>query len=182
MEQKDYKLEIMKFLLKKKSHVRKIAKQINTNHMIITRKMQELYKNNVVDFNQEGKNKVFFIKKTAEARGQIIITEQYKLLQTLHKYPILRAIVEKLQNNKKIKLAILFGSYAKNLADKNSDIDMYIETKNRELKKELSLLDSKLNIKIGIYNKENNLIKEIEKDHIIIKGGEEYYEKSQFFN
>jgi len=181
MEQKSYKLEIINVLLKENSHVREIAKKLNVNHMMIVRKIKELSKENVVDFTQEGKNQTYFLKKTAESKAYVFITEQYNLVQTIAKYPGLRNIIEKIQGDKKIKLAILFGSYAKGLAGKDSDIDLFIETKNKSIKKELSLVDSKLNIKIGMYSKENNMIKEIDKNHIIIKGVESYYEKNQFF-
>ena len=90
-------------------------------------------------------------------------------------------IIEKIQNDKRIRLAILFGSYAKGLAKKDSDIDIFIETNNKKIKDDISLIDSKLSIKIGKYNKSNLLIKEIEKNHVIIKGGEYYYERNQFF-
>ncbi len=181
MEQKDYKLEIVLRLLKKGSHIRGIAKELNTNHMIIQRKMQILLKNNIVDFKEEGRNKVYFLKKTAEAYSYIIMAEQYNLTKILNKYPLLRNIIEKLQKDKRIKLALLFGSYAKELAKKDSDIDIYIETEDRAIKKEYNIIDSKLSIKIGKYNKGDNLIKEIEKNHIIIRGIEEFYEKNQFF-
>ncbi|MEK6812378.1 MAG: nucleotidyltransferase domain-containing protein [Nanoarchaeota archaeon] len=184
MEQKnykeDYRLEIINILLKGRMHVRGIAKKLEVNHMIISRKMQELFNENVVNFKQEGKNKVFFIKGTEEARNYVFITEQYKLLKVLSKYPLLRNIIEKIQKDKRIKLAILFGSYAKGLADEKSDVDIFIESNNRGIKKELSLLDSELSIKIGKYDKNNNLIKEIEKNHVIIKGVSEYYEKNKF--
>ncbi len=181
MEQKNYKLEILNKLLKSPNHVRGIASSLNTNHMMVSRKVNELLKENVVDYKQEGKNKVYFLKKTIEARQYILMAEQYKLLQFLKKYPNLRKIIEKIQKNKKIKLAILFGSYAKGIAKKDSDIDIYIETTNRKIKQELEILDSKLNVKIGKYDRTSFLIKEIEKNHIIIKGMEEYYEKREFF-
>jgi len=182
MEQKDYKLEIINLLLKEKSHAREIAKKLNINHMTINRKLRELSKENVLDFKQEGKNKAYFLKKSVEAKNYIYITEQYLLLKTLEKYPNLRNIIEKIQKNKKIKLAILFGSYAKKIAKKESDIDIFIEIKDKNIKKELQLISSRLSIKLGDYNKENNLIKEIEKNHVIIKGIEEYYEKNKFFD
>ena len=47
--------------------------------------------------------------------------------------------------------------------------------------KDLEIFDSKLSIKIGKYDKKSLLIKEIEKNHIIIKGVEEFYEKTNFF-
>ena len=182
MEQKSYKLEIIRVLLRENSHIRGIAKKLNINHMMIVRKIKELSKENVVDFTQEGKNQTYFLKKTAEAQAYAFIAEQYNLLQTIVKYPGLRNLIEKIQRDKRIKLAVLFGSYAKGLAKKDSDIDIFIESKDKNLKKELTLIDSKLSIKIGTYNKENNLIKEIEKNHVIIKGIESYYEKNQFFS
>jgi len=181
MEQKDYKLEIANLLLRKNYHVRGLAKELGLNHMTISRKIRELYKENAVDFRQEGKNKTFFLKKTIEAKILAFSAEQYKLHKALGKYPQLRRIIEKMQEDRRIKLAILFGSYAKGLAKKDSDIDVYVETENYSIKKELGLIDSKLSIKIGKYDRESNLMKEIEKDHVIIKGVEEYYDRNKVF-
>lgn len=181
MEQKDYKSEIINELLKTPNHVRGIAKNLKINHMTVSRKINELLNDNAVDYRQEGKNKVFFLKKTTEAKNYAYATEHYNLLQTLKKYPYLRKIIESIQENKKIQLAILFGSYAKKIAKNDSDIDIYIETTDKKIKQDIELLNSKLSIKIGKYDKTNLLIKEIEKNHAIIKGVESYYEKNQFF-
>lgn len=182
MSQKGYKYEILDFLLKKRMHIRALAKAIKTNQTTIARKVKELEKNNVVDYNLEGKNKVYFIKKTIEAQEHVKIMEHYKLLKTLRKESSLKIIVKEIKDNKKIKLAILFGSYAKGLSTKNSDIDIYIETKNRNLKKELEKIDSRLSIKIGSYDKKSLLISEIEGNHVTIKGVERFYEKNKFFS
>ena len=72
---------------------------------------------------------------------------------------------------------MLFCSYAKGLAKKDSDIDIYIETKNRNVKKSIEDIHSKISVKIGIFDIKSLLIKEIIKDHIIIKGIEVFYEK-----
>ena len=52
---------------------------------------------------------------------------------------------------------------------------------NAKIREEISLIDSRLSIKLGKYDKSNILIKEIEKNHIIIKGVEQYYENNGFF-
>ena len=182
MEQKSYKYEIINLLLKENIHPREIARKLDTNHMTITRKLKELSDENILDCTQEGRNKIYFLKKTPETKAYLINTENYKLLQTLKKYPELRKIIEEIQKNKKIKLAILFGSYAKKRAKKQSDIDIYIETLSKEIQKEIEEINSKINVKIGKYNKESNLIKEIEKNHIIIRGVEKYYEHTRFFD
>lgn len=182
MKQKSYKLEIVGILLNNEDHVREIAKKLDTNPMNITRKIKELEKENVVDYKEEGKNKRYFLKKTIEAKNYVFSAENYKLNKLLKKYPILRNTIEKIQKNKKVDLAILFGSYAKNDAKEDSDIDIYIETTNNKIKEEVSLINSKLSIKIGKYDKTNLLIKEIEKNHVIIKGIERYYERNNIFD
>ena len=111
-----------------------------------------------------------------------MMAENYKIIKILIKYPSLRRIIEKIQNIPSVKIATLFGSYAKNVAKENSDIDVYVDTKERKLKYELEQIDSRLSVKIGEFDKENLLIKEIIKNHIILKGVEEYYEKIGFFS
>ena len=182
MSQINYNINIIEALLKSESHIRGLAKLIGTNQTTIARKVHNLYKENIVDFKKEGKNKVIYLKKTLEARQYVGLVETYKLLEILKKYPGLRRIIEEIKKNQKISLAILFGSYAKGTASKESDIDIYIDTTDNKIKEEVELIDSKINIKIGDYDKNSLLIKEMEKNHIIIKGVEFYYEKNKFFD
>ena len=181
MEQKNYKLEIVNELLKSKNHIRGLAKNLKINHMNIVRKIKELTKENVADYKKEGKNKAYFLKNTVEARNYIFIAEIYRLNKLLERYSHLRGTIEKIQQDKRINLAILFGSYAKGIAKRESDIDIYIETENINIKKELSMIDSKLSIKIGKFDLNSLLIKELIKNHIILKGVEIYYEKNKIF-
>lgn len=181
MSQNNYKLQIVESLLKNENHIRGLAKELLTNQTTISRKIMELYHKNIVDYKQEGKNKVFFLKKTFEAKQYACIVELHKLFGVLKKYPHLRFIFEKIRQNSRVTLAILFGSYAKWTADTESDIDIYVDTQNVHLKKEVEGINSKLSVKIGKYNPKNILIKEIQKNHVIIKGVEEYYEKNELF-
>ena len=182
MEQKDYKLEIIDSLLKDENHVRGLGKKLSINPMTVSRKMEELMRENAVDFKEEGKNKKYFLKKNLESRNYILKAEIYKLTKLLEKYSKLKKIIEKIQNEKSIKLAVLFGSYAKGTANSNSDVDVYMESNNKNLKKELEMINSKLSVKLGKYDRKSLLIREIEKNHIIIKGVELYYERNQFFD
>jgi len=182
MEQKSYKLLIINELLINESHARNIAKNLKTNHMNIVRKLKELLEENVVDFKQEGKNKTYFIKKTIEARAYVIKSENYKLIQILKTYPELRLIISNIQRDKHVKLAVLFGSYSKKSAKKESDIDVYINTNNKKIKRQIESINNKLNVKIGEFDLSSLLAKEIIKNHVIIKGVEEFYEKIKFFD
>jgi DNA-binding transcriptional ArsR family regulator len=108
MSQKDYKLEIIGKLIRSRNHIRGLANELKTNQMMISRKISELEQNNVVDFNFEGKNKVYFLKKTIESKQYVFLFEHYKVLRNLEKYPNLRKIFTIIKENSKIKLAVLF--------------------------------------------------------------------------
>jgi predicted nucleotidyltransferase len=172
-------LYIILELAKRPNHVRGIAKTIGMNHMTVSRALRDMYSKNIIDYELQGKNKVYKIKNTIDARNYLVMAESYALINKINQYPILRKIVKNIQSNNNIKLIILFGSYAKNLAKSNSDIDIFIKTKDRDLKKEIEQLNTKISVKIGSLNDEI-LSNEIKKDHIILKGAEQYYDKYFF--
>ena len=178
MSQNNYNTLIIENLLKSSNHVRGIAEDIGTNQTTVSRKLQELHKANIVDYRYEGKNKVYFLKRSLEAKQYACIAELQKAIRIINNHPFMRKIFEELRKNENIHLAILFGSYAKGNPDRNSDIDIYIETTDPNLKKQAERIDSRIRAKIGKFDKDNILIKEIQKSHVIIKGVEEYYEKN----
>lgn len=175
MEHKNYKLEIVSILAKDKDHIRQLARRLKTNHTTISRKVNELMDENIVDFDMEGKNKTYHLKKNAETRTYLLMAENYRLLRFLKKYPSLKDVTNKIQMDSQIKLALFFGSYVKGHPSKNSDVDIFIETNSSKIKKDYLKLDSRLSIKIGKLGNDE-LGKEIGKNHIIIKGGDYYYE------
>jgi predicted nucleotidyltransferase len=169
-------MDIIKSLLKSSNHVRGIAKKLGESHSTILRRLNNLKKNNVVDSRKEGKNKIFYLKKNLVSHTYILQSELHKLTKLLRKHPEFEIIFEEVISKTDEKLVVLFGSYAKGLAKKGSDIDIYIETKSRNVKKVVEDVHSKINVKIGTFDTKSPLIKEIIKDHVIIKGIEVFYE------
>ena len=169
--------EIIISLLRAESHGRAIAERLNLPHASVQRALINLRKKNVIDFKQEGKNKVYFIKSTLIAKKQVYIAEHYRFTKLLERYPLLSPVIEDILKTANTNLIILFGSYAKFSAKKDSDIDIYIETENNKIKSRVESINSRINVKIGKFDKNSLLIKEIIKNHIIIKGIEEYYGK-----
>ena len=181
MERKLYNYEVILNLLKGDSHLRQIAKDLKINHMTVKRALDILIKENVLDVRKEGKNSIYSIKKTLEAQNFVFMAEIYKFNSLIKKHPELKQDLKKL---KKLPADIItiFGSYAKWAETDESDIDIYIETQSDKIKKEASKINKKLSVKTGAYAKDNLLIKEIEKSHIIVKGVEIFYEKNKFFD
>jgi len=174
-------LEIMLLLLREKKHLRGIAKKLNTPHSTVLRKLNKLFEENILDYVMEGKNKIFFIKRNLQAKNYVFNAERYKLIKLLNQHLKFSVIIEDVLKKTKEKLVVLFGSYAKFRAKKDSDIDIYIDTKKRESKENVEIIHSKIRVKIGPFDGDSQLIKEIIKDHIVLKGVEEFYEKTKFF-
>jgi len=177
----NYEYEILLSLLKKNMHGRELAKELKTSLTRVQSIFNELRQINVLDYEIEGKNHVYFIKKNLIAKSFILNAENYKFIKLLKKYislePIFKDIIEKCPD----KMIILFGSYAKFIPKNDSDIDIYVETTDKNLKENIQIINNLLGVKIGEFNPNDLLIKEIIKNHIIIQGGETFYERLGFF-
>ncbi len=180
-DKNNLELEIILVLLKNKNHLREIARILNESHSTILRRINKLLKENILDYKKEGKNKIFFIKNNLKSKNYIYSAEIYKLNKVLKKYSELSIILEDIKKNFSKGMIILFGSYAKGNPKQNSDIDVYLETNNYKIKNKISELNSKLSIKIGNFDTKSLLIKELIKNHIILRGLEDFYEKIDFF-
>ena len=174
--------EAMLLLLRKDAHLRSIAKQLGQSHSTVRRKLEFLVRENVLDYRTEGKNKIFFIKKTLQAKNYVFNAERYKLIKLLKKYKELDVVISELLKNSNEKLLILFGSYARFAAKPDSDIDIYILTKNKKIKQTLEALYTKIKVKFGPFDTSSPLIREIIKNHLILRGVEEFYDKFGFFD
>ena len=178
----NYNYEILLLLLKKEMHGRELVKELKTSLTRVQSTLNELRSINVLDYKIEGKNHIYFIKNNLTSKSFILNSENYKLAKILSKHQTLEPIFQDIIQKSKCNLIILFGSYAKGNSKKDSDIDIYIETTNPKIKEEVQKIYDLISVKIGEFNSKDLLIKEIIKNHAIIKGGEEYYEKINFFN
>ena len=173
--------EIVLLLQRGDLHTRAIAEQLNSNHATVLRKLRDLTDGNIVDFRPEGKNKVFRLRRTMEARNATMIAEIHKQSCVVAKYPVLRGIFKTVLEMPELPLVILFGSYAKGTATKKSDIDIYIDAIDPARRKELEQKHSLVSIKTGPFDTRDLLIREIMKDHVIIRGVEVYADRTGFF-
>ena len=173
-------LEILEFLCKSDAHIRELEREIKIPHATLIRKLGKLEKQNIVDYKIVGKNKEYFIKRNLKARKMLEVMENYKLLKLLEKYPHLEPLFSDVIKKASSKMIILFGSYAKGTPKSGSDIDLYMEIEDVKMKKEVEEIHSRLSIKIGKFNQDSLLVKEIIKNHVILKGVERFYE--QVFN
>ena len=174
MSQKQNDLLIILALLAGEGHVRHLAQITGLSPSTIARLVHELSTKGVIDFREEGKNKICFLKETPEAESFIYMAEYYRrflLLKNNH----LRRLIKQLLSLTSDELVIMFGSQVRGDSSNESDIDVYIETDNSDLRDRLKEVSDSLNLKIGNFDKESPLGKEIIKNHVIIRGVERFY-------
>ena len=177
----NYPYEVLLYLAKKEAHGREIAKELKTSLTRVQLILAELRDINVLDYRTEGRNNIYFIKKNLLSKSYLLNAENYKLSKLLTHYQFLEPLFREITDKYPGKMIVLFGSYAKFIPKETSDIDLYIETEDKKIKEEIQKINSSINVKIGLFNKEDLLIQEIIKNKIIINGAETFYERLGFF-
>lgn len=156
----------------KRARESEIVKITKMPQRTVSRKLNLLAKNKIIDFVNEGKNKVYFLKKDNPLISQILMfIENYKTFSFLSKNERLSFIFERIKEP-----CIIFGSYAKGSRDKDSDIDLVIFSNNKkEIEKSISLAPVEIHLQFTSLGKfkedlknKNPLAIEIAKNHIII--------------
>ena len=161
----------------KKVYGRDVAKKLRMNQKTVSNVLNKLEKEHILKYYIEGKNKYYYINNLNPNIIEIIkLIEINRKIKFLEKYKKFRDLFGKLEL-KTEGILVIFGSYANFSANEKSDLDILVIGKIQEVKD----LEHLYNVKISIvkldkkkFKKEDILIKEIIKNHIILKGVEEF--------
>ena len=126
----------------------------------------------------EGKNKYFSLNlDNIHTKSYLLRAEIFKLDNLLNHYSQLKTFLKSIHSS---CLIIIFGSFAKMKADKNSDLDLLVVSKT-EIKLSNHLLSHKIhqiNLSENSFRKalkeKEAIIKEIEENHIILNNPSSY--------
>ena len=166
--------------------ISKIARDIKKSHVTLLPHLDELEKNQILVSTLNGRNKEFAInKESILARKFLEMTENYKAFKLLKEETLLKKIVQEIYVKKINATIILFGSYVKGKHTKESDIDIaYIgsesEDRNKIFKDISQIYGKEINVKYisekGLRNRDDHLVAEIIKDHIIVNNVSKFVE------
>ena len=155
-------------------YIREVQKLLKISPRTSQLILNDLENKCILESKTKGKIKDYTIKRNSLSQRYIIFSEQYKAIAFLEKKLIIKEIIEKI--NPFIEgIGIVFGSYAKDIAKKDSDLDIFVIGKyNKEkIKKVSKTYGIEINIKCyPLKTFEKNLandilLKEILKNHII---------------
>ena len=163
---------------KRRFYLREISKLSKLPLKTCQNALTNLEKSKILKSKIEGKNKYFSLNlENIKTKSSLLQAEIYQTDIFTEKYSQFRMFLKSLKTTVPI---IVFGSFAKFTADKNSDLDLLIISE-KELKLPFHLLPSKphqINMSdktfIKTIGKQENLIKEIEENHIILNNHSYY--------
>jgi predicted nucleotidyltransferase len=160
-----------------KSYGRKLASKLKMNQKTVSNVLNNLEKQHILKFTQEGKNKYYYLNKSNHSVKDVIkLIEINKRIMFFNEYSKLNDLFLEIEKRSR-GLVIIFGSYANFSSTKNSDIDIFVIGKVDDLKDLEELYNIKANIVYSSKDKfklNDLFIKEIINNHLILKGVEEY--------
>ena len=149
------------------------------NQKTVSNILNKLEKEHILKFSIEGKNKYYHLNHLNLNIKEIIkLIEINKKIKFIDRYKKLKDLFNKLELRTD-GILVIFGSYANFSANEKSDLDILIIGKHKEVKDLEQLYNLRINIVKIDKKKVNNkdiLIKEIIKNHIVLRGIEEFIE------
>jgi uncharacterized protein len=165
-------------------YIREIERILNISPRTSQLILEDLEKKTILESKLRGKIKNYKLKRNQIAKEYIIFAEEYKRISFLQKNDLIKEIITKIIPYIQ-GIGLIFGSYAKGIERKDSDLDIFIIGEYN--KKEIKSISKNYGIEISIKNYPNKifedninkdiLIKEVIKDHVIIKNSEDFIGK-----
>jgi len=168
-------------------HVRAMAKLISTSHVTLLPHLKRLEQLKILYSEKTGKNKEYRLNKdNILTKHYLTITEELTTINYLEKNFLMKKLAEHLASTDTASPLILFGSYTKDYATEESDIDLFCIGKTPQnqinhIKKFESTFGKKINIETATTENFNTalrtgdiLIKEIIKNHIILQNADPF--------
>lgn len=103
--------------------VREVSRICNISPQTALTKLNYLKKQNVLGFNQVGRNKEFFLTDSLNAKQYIVLVEQLLSLEALSNAELKFLITDLLSCSRSV---IVYGSFAKGTFHEESDIDIVV--------------------------------------------------------
>jgi len=169
------------------THIRAMAKLIGTSHVALLPYLKRLEELKILYSEKTGKNKQYHLNKdNILTKHYLTITEELTTIDYLEKNFLIKKLAEHLNEINTANPLILFGSYAKDYATEESDIDLFCigklaENQISRIKKFESTFGKKVNVKTATTENFNTglrtgdiLIKEVVKNHVILKNADPF--------
>lgn len=143
--------------------------------------LDDLENKGILESETKGKIRVYRIRTNSMSRRYLVFAEQYKAIAFLEKNSMVKELIEKITPFTK-GVGIIFGSYAKGRAKKDSDLDIFVigtydEEKVREISETYGIEISVKCYPLKTFEKvlaNDHLIREVLKSHVVFLNAEKF--------
>jgi len=165
-------LDIVSSLYEGPQTASEIARKNGLNQKSVANHLNKLAEESILTTHTQGKNKLFHFNNQPLTFHFLCSIEHQRTIRFYQKHPTIKQLLTKVPQE---GILILFGSYAKEEQNENSDIDLlHINQK----KVDFSEVTRKYSVNIDLkhYKTYTNdpLIREVIKNHIVINGIETF--------
>ena len=146
-----------------------LAKRMGRSHVTLLPHIEKLEHLQVLQVKSKGRNKELRLNQNSiETKYFLEIAENLKLVDAIQEQPIIKKLCEAVIDTK--ETIVLFGSFAKGTATKESDIDLAV-SKEIDLENFSQVYGRDVNTKkVNFHDKDDHLTYEILKNHVVISG------------
>jgi len=169
------------FTINRDYYIREVEKLLHISPRTAQLILENLEGKGIVISKTRGKIRLFTLNPSLSTQRYLVLAEQYKAISFLDKNLLIKEIIEKITPEIN-GIGIIFVSYAKGLQSKHSDLDIFVAgTYNNEAIKKVSK-NYGIEISVKCYPtktfeknlKDDVLIKEVLKNHIVFLDAEQY--------
>lgn len=165
-------------------YIREVEKLLKISPRTAQLILEDLENKGVIESKLRGKIKTYKIKLSEFTKRYLVFVEQYKAIAFLENNLMIKEVIGKITPNIK-GIGIIFGSYAKEIEKKESDLDVFVagNYNKEEIKRVSKNLGVEISIKcypIKTFEKNINkdiLLKEILKNHIVFVNAGQFIQK-----
>ncbi|MDI6737369.1 MAG: nucleotidyltransferase domain-containing protein [Nanoarchaeota archaeon] len=162
-------------------HIREIARILRLSPRAAQLALKNLEGKAAVESRMRGRTKVYSIKQTESAVDYLSMAEQYKAIAFKESHALIAEVIAKIKPHIK-GIGAIFGSYAKGIEKKDSDLDIFVagECDAGAVKKAGYAYGIDINVKrypFSIFEdslSSDILLKEVLKSHVIFLNSEQF--------
>ncbi|MBN2881291.1 nucleotidyltransferase domain-containing protein [Candidatus Woesearchaeota archaeon] len=159
-------------------YIREVEKLLKISPRTAQLILDDLENKGIVISQTKGKTKIFKLNVSEFTKRYITFVEQYKAIIFLEKHLIIKEIIEKITPYI-MGVGVIFGSYAKDLETKDSDLDIFIigNYDVDQIKKISKVYGIDISIKCysqKVFSKKDILVQEVLKNHVVFLNAEQF--------
>ena len=165
-------------------YIREVEKLLKISPRTAQLILEDLENKGIIESKVKGKIKSYKLKINELSNRYLTFVEQYKSIAFMEKNLLVKEVIEKIGHFID-GIGVIFGSYAKGISNKESDLDIFVagDYEKEEIKKISRNLGIEISIKcypLKTFEKnvnQDSLLKEVLKNHIVFKNMELFIQK-----